>query len=493
MSVAIDTAQDALKPLPAESYAQFVQRAHYALMAKVPEWEERNQQVWDAWERHSGEPLRERAQRYFAKHRFVPNVCYFSEHETIGSDGKPVRYSFSELEAICNEHNSRADKHNYSALASKHTVDGQIDQSQEPRVVGYVGSARLGMVGNQSPQWAAFFDEHHETDSYSQGVLADKKRRSVEVNRYRDGRAPYFDPVAVLGADSPRLPLPVARYADDQATVERYSVMAPAMVSGTNSFIPKFGSDEGRKQYSEGSAMGISPEDVDAIVNAVRSTPEMQWVQQQMKSGGGGQPQPQPAAGGQPPHAHQQPGGQYGQHQLPRYEAKENDDLELVERYEQTAGELAELKDKYAKVHEVNTDLMTKYGETRKAVVELEKKACDSDREMKVKDLYQKFPNFINADEELDRCLYSRGSEMTTDQFCSHLESLERYAERSSPFSKMVPDGQLPDPKKDTDQYEQQLTERVVDRYTKLAAKGDIKTWDELEAEVRAELTGKAD
>lgn len=497
-----------------ETYAQYVQRAHYALMAECPDWQERNERVWANWESDRGDNLRQRAKQYFSSNRFVPNVCYFSEHETIGRDGKPVRYSFHELAEIVDEHNSRADRHNYSALASKHTVDGVLPEHLEPKVVGYVGSARLGMVGNEQPQWAAFFDEHHKTDKYSSEVLADKQRRSVEVNRYRDGRRPYFDPVAVLGADSPRLPLPVARYSDEDAIIDRYSVVAPAQVSGSNSFIPSFGADKKPRQQhyqqpdSEPPSMGsqLTPQDIQAIVQAISSTPEMEWVRNQMGSGGptsagGGGAGPQQAAPGGQPGAPQQPEGQYMGHQqpqymghqqpqLPRYGKTEDDDLELTERYSQVTSELAELKEKYSKLNEINADLMRSHSQTRQAVIELEKHNCDKDREMQIKDLYQKYPHFVQVEEELDRCLYSRGSTLDTDQFTTHLESVERYAQRSSPVTGMIPQGTLANPVADKERYETQVSEMIVERYHRYEKQGEYRTYDQLEAEVRKELSG---
>lgn len=524
MSAVLDAPTEILSPHAGESYANFVRRAHYALLEQVPDWEDRNQKIWDAWEQVNGDPLRERAQKYFASHRFVPSVCYFSEHETIGRDGKPVRYSFNELSQIVDEHNRRADRHNYAALVERHTQDGPNRHQNEPRVVGFVGAARLGMVGNQDPHWGAFFDEHHKGDTYSQNILADKQRRSVEVNRYRDGRPPYFDPVAVLGADSPRLPLPVARYSHDSGydsdepsgspdEVDRYSVVAPAMVSGTNSFIPNYGSGSKKQehQYSEQSAM--TDQDIQAIVQAIMSTPQMQWVNEQM--GGGGAPEPQQQPGGMLDDAGAQaasgmPGGQMppqsgppvapqpGEQQymggkpnlsLPRYSNPDNEDSDLdTERYSQLAHENEELRDKYSQLAEVNQKLMQDHAQVRKAVINLERAHCDKDRELQLRELHQKYSHFIDLDEELDRCLYSRESQMSPSQFDEHVESLERYAARSNPVTRMIPNGNAPSGTLDKDNYEAQVADMVVDRYTRYASKGEIKTYEDIEREVREEL-----
>ena len=361
------TANPKIAPADGEQYAAFVQRAHQSLSSAIPDWDERNTAVWSAWERKNGNPVRNRAMKYHGKAcaRFVPDVCYFMEHETIGRDGKPVRYSFDELKDIADEQNARADHHNYSAISDRHTSDKPVPKELEPEVVGYSRAARLGMVGDK---WAIFMDEHHKKDGLA--VLDKKQRRSVEINRYRDGRRPYFDPIAALGSESPRLPLPVARYSgeDDPGLIERYSIEAPAMVSGSNSFIPALGSkrDEDIQKYSDSEPvdMGISEQDVAAIVQALQNTPEMQWVKSQMTQSNPqsqqagsqvpGQPHPpatpavptnpgQPA--GSPPHQ-PQAGGMMPQNQNPgqRYSANEDAELELVEKYNALSDQYGELR-----------------------------------------------------------------------------------------------------------------------------------------------------
>lgn len=503
------TSSPKIAPADGEQYATFVRRAHQSLAGAIPDWEERNAAVWSAWERKNGHPVRNRAMKYHAKGcgRFVPDVCYFMEHETVGRDGKPVRYTFDELKDIADEQNARAEHHNYSAISDRHTSDRPVPKELEPEVVGYSGAARLGMVGDK---WAIFMDEHHKRDGLK--VLDKKQRRSVEINRYRDGRRPYFDPIAALGSESPRLPLPVARYSgeDDPELIERYSVEAPAMVSGSNSFIPVLGSkrDEDIQQYSDAEPddMGITEQDVAAIVQALQNTPEMQWVKSQMTQGNpqaqqagsqaAGQPGPTaPTNPGQPtgspspqPHA----GAMMPQHQQPgqRYAANEDPELDLAEKYSVLNDQYLELNEKYSQVHEVNKDLMSKLAVNQQAIAQLEARAVDAERTERIKDLYQAHPHFVVLDEELDTCLYSRGSEMNNEAFEKHLASVENYAKRSSPVTRMVPGGALP-----AERYSAgaDLGKLIVDRYTSYADTGVIKSYDEVKAEIEKELAaGKA-
>lgn len=482
----LESPETQIAPQPGESYAQFVQRAHYALKASIPDWEERNQAVWDAWEDSRGDVLRERAQQYFPsdKYRFVPNVCYFSEHQTIGRDGNPVKYTFKELSDISEEQNFRCDRHNYSAIASRHTSD-EPSRVNEPEVLGYTGSTRLGMVGNDRPEWAIFVDEYHRNEAVPE--LDRKQRRSVEINRFRDGRRPYFDPIAALGSESPRLPLPIAKYSgigDIGKLVERYSVMALGEVSGTSSFIPNLD----REKYEEPSAMGLTEQDISAVVRAIQSTPEMQWVRQQMGVGSA-VPSPSPSSSPSPP--------QHGSPQMPqqpqppRY-SKADSDVELTERYSVLEQQHSDLVDKYNGLVEVNSRMTEEYGQMRKAVVQLEQRAVDAERTDQIRDLYQKHQHFVDFDEELERCLYSRGSEMSDEEFSKHLQQVEKYALRSSPVTSMLPGGGGGQASlTDKEQYAAALNDAVVERYTAMAARGEFKTYAEIEAIVKQEMLAR--
>ncbi len=73
---------------------------------------------------------------------------------------------------------------------------------------------------------------------------------------------------------------------------------------------------------------------------------------------------------------------------------------------------------------------------------------------------------------------------MSNEEFSEHLASVEKYAQRSSPVSRMVPAGEFAPastPKSD-------LASKVVDRYTQLAERGVYKTYDEIEGEIRKEM-----
>ncbi len=122
-------------------------------------------------------------------------------------------------------------------MTDGHTVDRPAVYQPMPSFLRLRGrwlcrSLSPGRVGRDKPRFAVFADEHHmRSDS---AILAKKQRRSVEINRFKMAAA-IHRPVAVLGAESPRLALPVARYEQDGAIKERYE--APVSVSGGNTFL----------------------------------------------------------------------------------------------------------------------------------------------------------------------------------------------------------------------------------------------------------------
>ena len=502
MSVSI-----AIRPERDELYSQFVPRAHGALMEQVPDPDRRNKLVWDSWARVHGDPLGDRANEYFdSKHyKTVPNVCYFYEHSTIGSDGLPVRYSLKELSDIVDEHNARADTDSYSAIASKHTMRGPVHESMEPRVLGFAGPYRLGMVGTVEPKFAVFADEHHLRSE--EQTLARKKRRSVEVNRFKSGRRPFFDPIAALGAEAPRLALPVARYsADEDPDVERYEFSsAPSALSGSNTFIPTSEPTKDRHALSEQPSMNADPNTPDQdslirqIVQAFMSTPQMQFVNSLMESqaGQGGsqpsQPQPQgpqggPSMGGMPPSGDDQSGMGFGAGPGAPEMPKQNYSLvdgegPTVDRYAQLEADYSELSDRYSQLEAANEANMRQFGQMRAAVVQLEQRAVDADRTMKIKDLYQLYPHFIEPEAEMEACLYSHGNDMDSEAFAKHCERLEVYAKRSSPVTTMLPGGKVNE--KTVDQYSEQDADRVIERYQQLADRGIVKSFAEVEEMLR--------
>lgn len=501
-----------ISPSTGESYRQFVVRAHNALMATITDPDERNEVVWKQWYSAHGDPLGDRARKKFSvdKFRYAPNQCYFIEHETKSQrTGQPIRYAAKEIADIVDEHRDRENTGFYSALSDGHTIDGAPDKMQ-PRVVGYAGNYKLGMIGYENPKFAVFADEWHENSEVP--TFDKKRRRSVEVNRFTDGsRRPYLDPVALLGSTSPRLPLPVAQYSmsSEGVEVERYSFVLDqymdgagpmTSVSGSNSYLPSAGTKKTR--YEDQNPMDTNPDAsgdqtslIQQLVQAILSTPQMQWVTNQMQSEGQGQQPGQPPASGAPPAQSPVPpqpqsapgappvqdkdkdgyGMGMGAPAMPRYE----DDKDLTERYSALYESHTELAEKYQQLADVNSRNMEQLVSLTKGYVALEQRAVDADRRVAVTELYQRHPQFAqveSVEEQLDKCLYSRGSKLDDEGFASHLETIEKYAAKFSPTTQMLPGGEPLESEKD--RFSAEDSQRVVERYQLEMNKGNILSYD---------------
>jgi hypothetical protein len=500
-----------ITPAQGESERAFVKRAHQSLMQSIPNPDQRNQIVWNAWDQSHGNALRDRARGMFTQdiYRHVPSVAYFHEHSTIGRDGSPHVYGFDDLANIVDGQNQRADTDCYSAIASHHTSDLHKGPRFEPETVGYAGVYRLGMIGHNQPKWAVFADEFHKKD---QADLFDKRRRrSVEVLRFKDGRPPVLDPIATLGADSPRLNLPVARYEAENAVVERYSFVAPAAVGATSSYVPKIDKyDQAPPQNpsvptNEGQGM-LGPEDVQQIVAAMRSIPELAWVREQMQTAVGGDgdaddlsmggapgaagaspsaPSPAPSPmvpPEQPPQKMQQYGGMGGMNapqapmqpmqkpnSPPQSYSNEEDEMVTTEQYSALQSQNQELAERYAQLQKANERLMNMHQETREAIVNLEQRAVDGERIQLISNLCEQYKStgVFDRDELLETCLYSNGSEMNQTAFDSHIATLTKAAERVTKQSP-VNLGMIPDGISMAESNEQERYQAVMDRHAEL-------------------------
>lgn len=163
-----------------------------------------------------------------------------------------------------------------------------------------------------------------------------------------------------------------------------------------------------------------------------------------------------------------------------QYSVQDDPNADLVERFSVLHDQYTELTDKYSQLAKVNEANMAEYARMRTAVVQLEQRAVDADRTMRIKDLYQQYPHFVELDKELDTCLYSHGGDMGAEAFDKHVEWLETYAKKSSPVTQMLPGGQVTD-NASKELYTEDFSNRVVERYTQLANKGHVHTFAEVE------------
>ena len=263
------------------------------------------------------------AARRFPQDQFrtISGSAVFKEHTTkrmvpdpqtgLGRE-EAVIYDRNAIEAICDRNNRRIrESGDFSPLCDGHTPDKeQLSRGMKtPDVLGYAGPFYLGKVGER---FAIFCDEHHH-----RGELAriDKlQRRSPEVWLEERMADRIFDPIACLGAQTPKLDLGITRYGRegeifetagrDGATLMRYAAPAAVAPAGGNAFIPEH--TETKVQYEAGDGeMAMDTNDIQQLLQAIMDSQMGQVIQQlapiasqlvEMVQGGAAAGEPAPPA-----------------------------------------------------------------------------------------------------------------------------------------------------------------------------------------------------
>ncbi len=291
-----------LMPRPGEIQLDHYERVFPLLSGTT---EERNAAILNAWDQsEEARSLDEIAARKLPPERFARGkmVPVFSEHsgQRVKRDasGKPVRdnegnlvteefpWDRDRLAALAYQMNHRIrDTSSFSPITRGHTPDeeARAKGAEQPPVIGYAGKYRLGKIGNVNPRWTIFADEYH--DARHAGEFQTLTRRSPEV--WVNAAQPFFDPIAALGAETPRLEMgtaiPYSRSCwlsagRDGAEVERYSMSTMTVPGPMNVQQPTFG-DQSEKYEADDAGDEMSGI-VEEVVNALRQLPEIQLLQQ---------------------------------------------------------------------------------------------------------------------------------------------------------------------------------------------------------------------
>ena len=227
------------------------------------------------------------------KFEVLHDIPVFDEHEAdepefdeLGNSlgMRKVKYTAEILESICDNMNRRIDDTgDYVALCVGHTPTPAERKAGKdaPPAIGFAGPFYVGKIGNSDPRpaiiaenWSIFKDRASEAKQYP--------RRSIEMWYEPNIKDRYFEPIALLGSETPRRPLGLAySKRHEGCAVARYSMgSVAACPSGTNTFVP--GADEKRHdQVQEASAM-LTDEDVQKLVAAVQETAEFQYIKAKM-------------------------------------------------------------------------------------------------------------------------------------------------------------------------------------------------------------------
>ena len=402
--------------------------------------------------------MHEQAESRFPAEKFsrVASVPVFAEHETTeraigGEDGErvPVKYDLKSLRAICERCNERiADTGDYAALAFGHTPD-KDSAAPMPDVAGYAGPFYIGQIGNKKPRWAIFQDEHWLKEH--SGQIAKFTRRSPEIWLSSSMDQRFMDPIAVLGAETPRLDMGMrfCRTASGEL-VEKYS--AASLPACGAVFVPGHVDRKKKYQADSGEAVMIGDEEIKKIADYIMATAPMQWVIEKMK----GDAAPDPAAGGPaPPVAGAPPGAPVvppaGGPPAPKPEAPPvppvatEDDKEKREQYARRAADQA-VAEKYSRLEAENADL-------KKRVQVIERDKTQAERYGKLTELARSHAMDIEA--EVKDAL-----DMTDTEFSRHLGRIERSYEKIPVGMPNLYAPPLEMPK--SEKYAKERTERAV-------------------------------
>ncbi len=224
----------------------------------------------------------------------IPNVPVFAEHKTMASDDREINFGYHELKLVADRCNRRiAESGDYAAVCIGHTPkpEAKASGAADPDVVGFAGPFRMGRIGQAGTrQRHAILADFH---IFRDDVTRFKKhpRRSPELWLEDSYDEMFLDPIALLGAEAPRLDLGLLYSAvlhrnGRQVLREKYTAVAPGP---SNVFIPDAGD---QRRYSpsadEDTQMDVNDDLVARICEAIGQTDEMKFVQKMMAEQSGG-------------------------------------------------------------------------------------------------------------------------------------------------------------------------------------------------------------
>ncbi len=255
-----------LAPMQGEKQDQFFDRANRALAKRIPSVNRRTNEILKIWTRSpNAAGLNEKAQSRFSDDKYIhygPR-CVFMEHTVPSGEDRPeIVYNRNALQKLVDWANHRiADTETFAAISEGHTPSEEEKAAgiTQPEVLGYAGPFYLGLLGDVEPKWSIYADEWVHAEDV--GKFEKLQRRSPEVWVSEPIERRTMDPIAALGAETPRLDSGMNAYkrASDGQQVMRYSAAGGPMVmpGPQNTFIP---SGERRKtvvDYSGASKMDM--------------------------------------------------------------------------------------------------------------------------------------------------------------------------------------------------------------------------------------------
>jgi hypothetical protein len=231
----------------------------------------------------------------------VENVPIFCEHTTVAKDGRTLVFDYTNLKKVSDCCNRRIQtRGNYATIIIGHSPDPALVRAgkiKNPPAVGFAGPFRMGLLGFGPDQvWCIlarmrfFLHAWAEAQTYP--------NRSPELWLMPSYDEMFLDPIALLGAETPRLDLGLLYSAmlhvdgrGSPVLVEKYSAAsAPSAgsVSVPSHLSPTGGhhANEHRtlEYQGEQSMAGSTDEIVQAVVTGLEALDWVQWVKGQMQA-----------------------------------------------------------------------------------------------------------------------------------------------------------------------------------------------------------------
>lgn len=404
----------------------------------------------------------------------VPGVIIFAEHEYEDEEGNIQRYDRPALEKIINRCNERIlDTGDFAMLTKGHTPerDEVVQGAEQPDVLGFVGPYKLAKIGRVNPRYAIAADEFHHRDCHKQ--VSRLPRRSVEVWMAKDMGDRILDPVAALGAETPRLDLGM-RFANFSTgeLVQKYA--GPSVASGGNTFVKQFGVASPNPK-KETYAM-LADDDIRQLMDAMQNTAVHQWAMKKMEAEEaqaqiGEEPAmesgmaeaepevfPEEPAVEEAPMEEEMKSEDYMKGEHPDKVQDEYEDMKKGEDHEADMKDMSYSKD--GKVVKMSRDRhqagITKLRKTegqrdkykreldqlRSSTESIQREATDATRGAKIKEL--RLSHAFDVDTQLAKCLYSKGSTMSDKSFGEFTDNIVEMAP-TIPAGE-IPAGEIPAP-----------------------------------------------
>lgn len=403
----------------------------------------------------------------------VRDVPVFVAHAATLSDGREVTFGPEELQAIVENCNRRiAETGDYAVITLGHTP-APGEHKPEPMVVGLAGPFRLGRFAGKPAILADFhiFREH-------QDVLRKYPRRSPEFRLVGDLTQTHLDPIALLGAEPPRLDMGLTllyqeRHGD--RLVERYAAVMPA---ASNTFVP---STQSKETYS------MDEEQLKALLEALEKLDWVQWVKKKMAQEAAVPEEPQAGA----PENYQGQPSEKIEPEVAKHILKEGEirGQPLTEQQRKMFGAAAgrekdadsTLRERYHLLQQQLEAQRTELEKLRQDVETERATRVNAERYSQLVQLRQVYA--FDLDREVERCRYSQ---MTDKQFLDHLAIIRENYKRIPVGERLPPLGAAVELDQAREQYSEEVRRRALEIAKRKKAAGEDVQYEQILEAVRS-------